>query len=92
LASAGRASAANRARHSEGSAGRGGSLGRGPDALKRLAHPLDEVGDPAHLTCFEMLGNSSLGAYYKQESINWSQGFLTGDDHGYDYMITTPLT
>lgn len=53
---------------------------------------IDEVGDPAHLTFVEMLGNWSLGAYYKQESINWSHDVLTGDDHGYDYMITALST
>jgi alanyl-tRNA synthetase len=62
-------------------------LGQDHPAGKRLVDyqkcirtgDIESVGDPSHLTFFEMLGNWSLGDYFKEGAIKMSYEFLTSD-------------
>ncbi|MDD5357174.1 MAG: alanine--tRNA ligase [Candidatus Pacebacteria bacterium] len=65
-------------------------LGRVMPTQRRLANiqkcvrtqDIDEVGDNTHNTFFEMLGNWSLGDYFKKDAISWTYEFFTSKEAG----------
>lgn len=54
------------------------------DAQKCVrTNDIEEVGDNTHHTFFEMLGNWSLGDYFKKEAITWSYDLITSKEEGF---------
>lgn len=46
------------------------------------AEDIEEIGNNRHTTCFEMMGNWSLGEYFKKDQLNWLFDFLTNEEYG----------